>query len=367
MAFKHRELYETLAETLRRGEIPPGGRLPTEKELRERYGISRITAARALKDLERDGLVQRVAGKGTFAVSGAVRENAPFHLLAPSLSGKYYSEMADEFLHFFYERGVLGVALVTRYDRACTVDILEKIMGATSGVALIPSGAASTNGSLLAPAERFAKEKTLVIGSREMEGFGGPQVVVDEEKAGYDAAAYLIGLGRRRLLYAGSRNRHRLLRLRSDGFFRACREHGLPEGDAKLLEDSDLIAIHQARELFYGPDRPDGVVAASESHALKTYDLLSSIGVKIPEEAALVSLDGGMLAASVEAPLTTIDFPGGEIGRLLAETLWKGHVGEKVVPGVIKISAPLIVRSSCGGGPRRYRHEYLRPFLDCPR
>ena len=63
-------LYAQLAEVLRdliNGEgLAPGSRLPSEPELVARYGISRATSAKALEVLEREGLVQREQGRGTF-------------------------------------------------------------------------------------------------------------------------------------------------------------------------------------------------------------------------------------------------------------------------------------------------------------
>ena len=58
---------KTAIETeIRDGKYAPEERLPSERELCERFGVSRMTARQALKELERDGLVFSRVGKGTF-------------------------------------------------------------------------------------------------------------------------------------------------------------------------------------------------------------------------------------------------------------------------------------------------------------
>jgi DNA-binding GntR family transcriptional regulator len=59
-------LASTLRDKLAAGAFP-GGRLPTEAELAEGYGVSRQTVRRALQDLVAEGLVERARGRGTFA------------------------------------------------------------------------------------------------------------------------------------------------------------------------------------------------------------------------------------------------------------------------------------------------------------
>jgi GntR family transcriptional regulator len=63
-------LYYQLRETLRNrivsGDFVPGDKLPTEEELREEFEVSLITVRRALSDLTREGLLERIPGKGTF-------------------------------------------------------------------------------------------------------------------------------------------------------------------------------------------------------------------------------------------------------------------------------------------------------------
>ena len=55
-----------LREMIRLGEVEADGKLPTERELCARFGVSRRALRRALDALEAEGLVWRRQGKGTF-------------------------------------------------------------------------------------------------------------------------------------------------------------------------------------------------------------------------------------------------------------------------------------------------------------
>ena len=77
-------LYDQLVDLLREkieNDMEPGDLLPSERELSERYGLSRTTVRLALKELETLGLISRKHGKGTF-VSDSSRE-------ATNLMGAY--------------------------------------------------------------------------------------------------------------------------------------------------------------------------------------------------------------------------------------------------------------------------------------
>jgi GntR family histidine utilization transcriptional repressor len=63
---------------LARGRFAPGALMPSEAELVARFGVSRMTVHRALRELQSEGLVERVQGVGTFA--------AQLHRLASTLT-----------------------------------------------------------------------------------------------------------------------------------------------------------------------------------------------------------------------------------------------------------------------------------------
>ncbi|QBF32669.1 FadR/GntR family transcriptional regulator [Thalassococcus sp. S3] len=61
------QLRHKMLAMITEGHLPPDGRLPTERELAERFAVGRRSVRVALDQLEAEGLVWRRQGKGTFA------------------------------------------------------------------------------------------------------------------------------------------------------------------------------------------------------------------------------------------------------------------------------------------------------------
>jgi GntR family transcriptional regulator len=64
----YRQIAEDLREQIESGRLPPGSKLPTELELRERYDASRNTVRDAIKWLTNLGLTETRPGQGTFII-----------------------------------------------------------------------------------------------------------------------------------------------------------------------------------------------------------------------------------------------------------------------------------------------------------
>lgn len=63
---RYQQLKEMIIEQISRGELKPRDRVPSENELVGAAGVSRMTANRALRELDDEGFVTRIAGVGTF-------------------------------------------------------------------------------------------------------------------------------------------------------------------------------------------------------------------------------------------------------------------------------------------------------------
>lgn len=63
---RYQQLKDLIIGRISSGELQPTDRVPSENELVEAMSVSRMTANRALRELDNEGYVERIAGRGTF-------------------------------------------------------------------------------------------------------------------------------------------------------------------------------------------------------------------------------------------------------------------------------------------------------------
>lgn len=83
----YQQIYEEIQSSIETGEYVEDQMLPTEKELIEKYGVSRITVRRAIEDLCADGYLIKRQGKGTFV--------APPHMSRAFLQSNLVQSFTD--------------------------------------------------------------------------------------------------------------------------------------------------------------------------------------------------------------------------------------------------------------------------------
>ncbi|GAB7041944.1 MULTISPECIES: GntR family transcriptional regulator [Catenuloplanes] len=83
-----RRIADDLRASIERGELPPGGKLPSERDLASRYGTARNTAREAISILQSEGLVIAQHGRGVF-----VRPQTPLMRLG---SNRYSRRLRSE-------------------------------------------------------------------------------------------------------------------------------------------------------------------------------------------------------------------------------------------------------------------------------
>lgn len=71
------QVMRVLKEQIMSGGYPPGGQLPSESDLTETFGVSRVVVRQGLQLLEDEGLIERIKGKGTFVSRDTDRDQTP--------------------------------------------------------------------------------------------------------------------------------------------------------------------------------------------------------------------------------------------------------------------------------------------------
>ena len=101
------QLKELIREKIATGEWKPGDLIPSERELCEEHGISRMTVRQAIQELLREGIVTIRRGEGTFV------NNVPHTQMLLKLEG-FSSEMAK--LGYRNHSRVLDIQKIASYD-----------------------------------------------------------------------------------------------------------------------------------------------------------------------------------------------------------------------------------------------------------
>jgi GntR family transcriptional repressor for pyruvate dehydrogenase complex len=75
----YQQIVEQIDRMIRDGQLKPGDQLPPERELAQRFGVSRTAVREAVKALAEKGLVESQHGRGTFVLDGTQRDFRDAH------------------------------------------------------------------------------------------------------------------------------------------------------------------------------------------------------------------------------------------------------------------------------------------------
>lgn len=93
---RYQQLKEMIIGRISSGELRPYDRVPSENELVESMSVSRMTANRALRELNDEGYVDRVAGRGTFVADLRARSHAlEVHNIADEIAQRGHTHSSE--------------------------------------------------------------------------------------------------------------------------------------------------------------------------------------------------------------------------------------------------------------------------------
>ena len=351
-----RPLYATVRDVLRdaidKGVFIPGQQMPSTKDLSEQLAVSLVTAHRALQELVTAGVLQRAQGRGTFvhekyperkAQIAEFRVGLVFHSGA-SLADYYHGQILEGIHRAAHQVG--ADLLLLRFG--------EDVRSECNGYLLV--------NPFQEEAEAFAgaprRGPALVVGAR-CEAEDLTCFDVDNIAMAGLVVRHLHEQGHRSIGYVGGAYHLSNSRDRWQGFADACREAGLPPADQPLVKAKgwrlDDAERAQLVEALRSPHRPTAVFAAGYAFALEIYGAARLLGLRIPQDLALVGVDDPPSAEHLIPPMTTVRQPLMQLGHDAMTALMDsaqesaGQGNEKLTSR--SLQAELIVRGSSVGSP----------------
>ncbi|GIV20739.1 MAG: LacI family transcriptional regulator [Armatimonadota bacterium] len=171
----------------------------------------------------------------------------------------------------------------------------------------------------------------------------------DNVQGGYLATKHLLGLGHRAIVHLRGSSRSAPALDRWHGYVQAMREAGIEPEERWVLEmTAPLSDATPLVELMRSRHRPTAIFAWSDDVAIRAMQVLRDLGLRIPEDVAVVGYDSTEVCNHTDPPLTSVRQPIYEMAREGVKTLVRLIEGERPHP-VARIFEPVLdIRRSCG-------------------
>jgi len=352
---KYRIIYEDLYGKIVNSVYKKGEQLPTEFMLVEEYGISRPTVAKALNDLQEQGLIERKVGVGTFVTHvPETTTDRYMALLVPDIGRNesmeaLYAQIArscdndgftliwsgsliggpeervrqmHELAEKYVRQGVEGVFVYPSTD--IRIDAYRSLME-VFGAAGIPVQI------LYNPLESF-------VGQYSYDFIG-----VDNYRMGYVLARRMIdhGAGSPRLLLEEGNLHWNELMIK--GFTEAVREAGLGT-------DSRVIGVTGSPRTD-GPgaidlDSFDALACSSDVLAADVIALLLDVGRRVPDDVQVIGFGNTRYAGHLRVSLTSVQVDWEELGKMAVASMQLRQKDLEAPPKKVLIDGYIIERES---------------------
>ena len=173
-------------------------------------------------------------------------------------------------------------------------------------------------------------------------------VVPGEAAGGHAATDVLICAGHRRIGYINGEASMEASRHRFRGYRQALATADLPF-DPDLVREGNwqpLSGYEAARALMNRERAPTAIFCANDLMAVGCYEALHELGLRIPDDVAVMGYDDREIAQHLHPPLTTMLLPHFEMGSIAAEMLLDAVSGSATRPRQIKVECPIVKRGS---------------------
>jgi LacI family transcriptional regulator len=335
-----------------------GGRAErvTIKDLAQEVGLSCATVSRALNNHPRisqntkERVLRAAQARGYrpnyFAKSLVKRKSSLIGLLVYDFRNTFYPALIRVIQDRAEDLGYWVIQGSTDDQLDKSESLITSMMN--TGVDGLIIASARTDDSTVR--NLFHEGFPVVLANRRIHNDSGDYVVLDNEYGAYLAVSHLFKLGRRRIGMIRGPSFTSTGEERFKGYLKAIRDSGLPIEDG-LVEEGyfrEDVGYRLAKHLMSQSHSPDSILCGDDELAMGAMRALDDMGVKVPEDVALIGFDDSQLSSHPRIQLTTVSQDVVKMGTLAIEMLVRRIEGQSKIHERITLKPHLIIRKSCG-------------------
>lgn len=335
----------------------------TLKQIAEQLNISVTTVSKALKDYpdiskKTKGLVKELAKTlnykpNSFAVNLRNKESKTIGLIIPEIVHHFFSSVIKGIVEQAEKKGFLVIILQSNESYELEKKQIDLLLSQrVDGILIsLANGTAQFNHIN----EVIAQEKPIVMFDKIAKIVKCSKVIINDRQAAYKATQHLIDIGCKRIAHF----RGPLLPQNSIdrflGYKKALLDNNLPY-DASLVyicecgDTSFEDGKNSAKQLLQDHKDVDGIFINTDLVAIGAISEFNRLGVKIPEDIAIVGFSNWFMSSVISPTLSTIDQPGYKMGKTAFKQLYKEikkvKKEEAIIPQIIELETELIKRES---------------------
>ncbi len=328
----------------------------TIKDIAKALGISASTVSRALKDHPDISKETKIA-VNELAKKLRYKPNAVALSLKNSKTNTI-GVIIPEIVHYFFSSVISGIEDVA-YDAGYNVMICQS--NEKYDREIINTQALLSNrveGALISISKQttdFAHLQILeesgipmVFFDRVPTGFDTDIVIIDDQKAAYNAVCHLIESGCKQIAHLAAPDSLAIGKYRLEGYKDALKEYNIPyDEDYVIVADSFDLAVAATRKLIQLSSPPDGIFTVNDLTAVGVMKTLQKMGIAVPEKVAIMGFSAGSYSDITTPTLSSVDQHGYKMGVKAATVLLKRIETQRIGHGeTFYIDTNLVIRES---------------------
>lgn len=319
--------------------------------------VSRVIAGHTNVSVQTRKIVQKIIDKYHFTPSPVAQEllgkrSLTLGMILPSITHPYFGEM---FEGAYAEARQLGYALILfclpQNEPLSTLFLEQIAKRRVDGMILSGGVVESTPHEILAPMlQTLRRNMPLVTICPPIPDVDCINIYSDLASSVRQSLYHLYNLGHRRIAFLGGSYESRSAGERERGFLVEAKKLALPteyRHEAGHTAEAGQLAVIKLFSSLGKQQTPTALICINDLVALGAMEQLRNMGIRIPDDIAVVGCDNLFFAPYTSPPLTTVDLHPAEHGRAAVQQLVTAITDELIVFSQLR-PATLIIRESCG-------------------